>query len=182
MGFFCVVRKLVDDANGVPAAVAACMSEHDSAKRLACYDREVGRAVTSHAPVASSVGAPAMSSGSASASAPSDAPFAKPAPPAAPEPSPQDAFGMTAQLHKKETGGRQSPELDKLAAHIAAVAYKPRGEAIVTLDNGQVWEEAEASSHLDLHPGDEVTIRKGMLGAFYLSSRQVAGLRMKRTR
>jgi len=153
-------------AQGVPAAVAACMGEHDSAQRLACYDREVGRAVTSRAPAAA------------------DAPVAaRAAPPAEPELSPEKAFGMTPQLQQKESGGGQkSPALDKLTAHVTAVAHKSRGELIVTLDNGQVWEEAESSSHLDPRPGDEITLRKGMLGAFYMSSQQVRGLRMKRVR
>jgi hypothetical protein len=151
-------------AQGVPTAVAACMGEHDSAKRLACYDREVGRA--------------ADASRDSLRSAPVGA---RTAPQAAPERSPEQTFGMTPQLQQKESGARKSPTLDKLTAHIASIASKPRGEMIVTLDNGQVWEEAEVTSHLDLHPGDEVTLRKGMLGAFYMSSRQVRGLRVKRT-
>lgn len=165
-------------AQGVPAPVAACIVEQDSTKRLACYDREVGRAVAAHAPAASSADATPRSHGSTSGSAPV---AARTAPPAEPEPSPEKAFGMTPQLQQKESGGQKSATLDKLTAHIAAVAHKPRGELIVKLDNGQVWEEAEASSHLDLHPGDEVILRKGVLGAFYMSSQQVRGLRVKRT-
>lgn len=93
-----------------------------------------------------------------------------------------DAFGMTAQIQRKESGGTPPPRLDKLTAHITAVSQQPRGESIVTLDNGQVWEEAEATSHLPLRAGDGITIKRGMLGAFYLSSSQVLGLRVKRVR
>jgi hypothetical protein len=50
----------------------------------------------------------------------------------------------------------------------------------VTLDNGQVWEESEVTSHLPLRVGDDIVIKRGMLGAFYLSSKQALGLRVKR--
>jgi hypothetical protein len=47
--------------------------------------------------------------------------------------------------------------------------------------NGQVWEEAELNSHL-LRAGDAITIKRGVLGAFYMSSDQVFGLRVTRLR
>jgi hypothetical protein len=87
---------------------------------------------------------------------------------------------MTPQMKRKQAG--QPEELDKLSGRIATVSYKPRGEAVVSLVNGQIWEEAEAESHLPLRPGDTITIRRGVLGAFYLSSNSVLGLRVKRVR
>jgi hypothetical protein len=199
-------------AQGLPAAVVSCMDEHDAAKRLACYDREVPRAV------AASAGATAP--GSSTASAAGASPSAAAATPAVRAPSPQsttalassttragastaaprppepaagqtsaasaasevDAFGMTAQLQRKESGATAPPGLNKLTAHIAAVSQKPPGEFIVTLDNGQVWEEAETVSHLPLRTGDSITIKRGMLGSFYMSSEQVLGLRVRRVR
>jgi hypothetical protein len=129
-------------AQALPPAVVACMNEHDPTQRLACYDREVPRAVGAKG----------------------------------------EAFGMTAQIQRKENAGAPPPPLDKLTAHITAVSQKPQGEFVVTLDNGQVWEETEATSHLPLRAGDDITIKRGMLGAFYMSSQQVLGLRVKRVR
>jgi hypothetical protein len=94
--------------------------------------------------------------------------------------SPQDRFGSNAKTKRYQ--GPQPVELDNLNGRIVAVSYKPRGESIVTLENGQIWEEAEAESHLPLRPGEAITIHRGMLGAFYLSSDKVYGLRVRRLR
>jgi hypothetical protein len=90
---------------------------------------------------------------------------------------------MNGELKRKESGGTsEPPKLDKLTARLASVSSRPAGEAIYNLEGGQVWVEAENESHLPLHPGEEVTIRRGVLGAFYLSSTEVRGLRVKRVR
>jgi hypothetical protein len=210
-------------AQGLPAPVVSCMDEHDAAKRLACYDREVPRAVAASAGASPSAAAttpavrtpsPQSTTALASSTAPATASTAAPRPPApaagqtsasagtpaststlAPSAaasgtaasassaaSEVDAFGMTAQLQRKESGATAPPPLNKLTAHIAAVSQTPRGEFIVTLDNGQVWEETETVSHLPLRTGDSITIKRGMLGSFYMSSEQVLGLRVRRVR
>ena len=224
----CALTPQQAPAQALPPAVVACMDEHDATQRLACYDREVPRAVTaakrsvapgsaadvsasgSQLTPAPSSGTPARAS-ARSAQAPqlttppavantptSSAPAGTPATTSAAIPSSQsatapgastlaplsevDAFGMTPQIQQKESHGTPPPRLDKLTAHITAVSQKPAGESVVTLDNGQVWEEAEATSHLPLRTGDNITIKRGMLGAFYMSTRQVLGLRVKRVR
>ena len=83
---------------------------------------------------------------------------------------------------QRKQGTPPPPHLEKLSGRIAAVAYKPHGEAIVSLEGGQVWEEVEAEPHLPLHPGDTVTIKRGVLGSFYMSSGRVLGLRVRRVR
>jgi len=97
---------------------------------------------------------------------------------------PQAEFGMTGELKRKEQGpaAAEPAKLEKLTARIASLSYKARGEAILTLDDGQVWEEAENKTHVPFHVNDEVTINRGVLGAFYLSSAEVRGLRVKRAR
>jgi hypothetical protein len=206
-------------AQALPPAVVACVDERDSTQRLACYDREVSRAVaasqrspapspgaTARAPTSTSsaqatqpttavapataatnaptslvpagTGTPATSSAPMPASPPTAAPRASTPVPL----SEVDAFGMTPQIQHKENHGTPPPRLDKLVAHITAVSQNPAGEFVVTLDNGQVWEEAEATSHLPLRTGDNITIKRGMLGAFYMSAKQALGLRVKRVR
>jgi hypothetical protein len=96
----------------------------------------------------------------------------------------QAEFGMNGELKRKEQGpGAAEPvKLDKLTARITSLSTKAHGESILTLDDGQVWEEAEIESHVPYHVGDEVTIKRGVLGAFYLSTPAVRGMRVKRVR
>lgn len=144
-------------AQTLPASVLACADETDVLKRLACYDREVARyrapPPAANAPVTAS-----------------------------PETAAAD-FGMNGELKRKEGAATAQPaKLDKLTARVSSISSRPTGEAIYTLESGQVWVEAEPASHLPLHPGEEVTIDRGVLGAFYLSSAEVRGLRVKRVR
>jgi hypothetical protein len=196
-------------AQTLPASVIACADETDVLKRLSCYDREVSRyrahpaASTTAppgttAPAAASAAAPAAGSG-ASADAPPASASATAAPPASrpssasgtratsagtASPADQQAeFGMNGELKRKEQGPNVAAEpakLEQLTARITSLAYKPHGESILTLDDGQTWEEAENTTHVPYHVGDEVTIKRGVLGAFYLSSSGVRGMRVKR--
>jgi hypothetical protein len=156
----------------------ACAAEQDDARRLVCYDKQFrqgaltpARTDPATAPDAASVGSSAApSAGSAAISA------------APPSLTPEQRFGLNAQLERKEHGtATQLSQLDKLSSRIAAVSYKLRGEAVVTLDNGQVWEQAEVDSPVTLKAGDPVSIRRGTLGSFWLSAPK-SGLRVKRVR
>jgi hypothetical protein len=120
------------------------------------------------------------------ASTGSSAPATPAAPATATTTSPAAAaadFGMTGELKRKEGTGTPEPKkLDKLTARIASISSRPTGEAIYNLEGGQIWVEAENETHLPLHPGEEVTINRGVLGAFYLSALEVRGVRVKRVR
>jgi hypothetical protein len=180
-------------AQALPASVIACADEPDAAKRLSCYDREVKRfrtaasdttasaasAGVASAGVASPGAAATGAAGTGSATTAPVTPRGSAGPAAAPSASAVDSFGMTGELQRKE-GAAPPPKLDKLTAHITGVSYKPYGKAIVTLENGQVWEEAEAGMHLPLRSGDVATIERGLLGAFYMSTAHVLGVRVKR--
>jgi hypothetical protein len=87
---------------------------------------------------------------------------------------------MTEALQRN--GGTRPPQLKNLTARIARVADRAPEEVRLTLENGQVWDQAEPQSHLVLAQGDTVTIHRGLLGAFYLSSDKVRGLRVRRVR
>jgi hypothetical protein len=178
----CALSIQQADAQALPPAVFACMNEQDAAQRLACYDREVPRALAAatRSPGASGAArAPGAAPMPSNASAPAQSAARSPTGAESAQ-SEVDAFGMTAQIQQKEVGGAKPSHLDKLTAHITGVSQKPRGESVVTLDNGQVWEESEATSHLPLRVGDDIIIKRGMLGAFYMSSKQALGLRVKR--
>ena len=158
-------------AQTLPPSVIACADETDVLKRLSCYDREVARYRTHSAATTT---APPAASGTAAPAAAGTAFLA----------DQRAEFGMNGELKRKEQvpGAAEPVKLDKLTARITSLSTKAHGESILTLDDGQVWEEAEIESHVPYHVGDEVTIKRGVLGAFYLSTPAVRGMRVKRVR
>jgi hypothetical protein len=144
---------------------------------------------TSAAPASAvaSASAPGPASAAASASRPSSSVMAtqaaSAATPATAALTPEQQFGMNGALERRQqvqADSKAPPPLKKLSAHIKSVSYRPQGEAVVTLDNGEIWEEAELSSHLELRPGDEVTVKRGLLGSFWLYTSTVPAQRVTR--
>ena len=78
-------------------------------------------------------------------------------------PSPEDRFGLRVDPKEQKTG-----ELTELSATATAISAKPRGELVITLDNGQVWGEIAPGSKIKVKPGDAVKIEAGTLGSFIL--------------
>jgi hypothetical protein len=93
-------------------------------------------------------------------------------------------FGLDAEAlrRKQATANPAAPkEPEQVVARVKAVATKPRGEYQVTLEDGQVWEEtAHSSSVLPPEVGETVTIKRGMLGSYFLSKPTGLALRVKR--
>src|SRR5262249_54513702 len=126
------------DLEGVVAGMRICASEGNDASRLACYDRQFRHGTVAQAdPKAGS-------------------------PPTSPRPAahtPEQRFGLSPQLERAQQGApAQPPQLARLTGRVTAVSYKLRGQAVMTLENGQVWEQADADSRADLQAGDSVTI------------------------
>ncbi len=165
-------------ADEVVANMRRCASEQEDARRLSCYDREIRPASARSAAVGPAVSSPAGSGGAGVAGAGAAAPVAAAAAGAAP-PAPASA-GSTAPAQAAPSGGQsaslssggpnQPVEINKLTSRVAAVARKPQGQAIITLDNGQVWEQTDADAQPLPKSGDPITIQHGMLGGFYLLS------------
>jgi hypothetical protein len=80
---------------------------------------------------------------------------------------------MNEELARKLHGAAAPPHLDKLQARVVAVSYKLRGEPVVRLENGQVWEGLEGSRHIELKVGDVVTIWPGLFGSYRLTAGNV---------
>ncbi|MFL6602045.1 MAG: hypothetical protein ACJ8R9_12030 [Steroidobacteraceae bacterium] len=140
----------------VIANMRVCGAVQDDARRLSCYDKQFRQSERSSGQPDSPTAPNALSA--------------------------EERFGLNPELERKEHGTAGQPaQLDKLAGHVAAVSYKLRGEAVVTLDNGQVWEQAEVGARVPLKPGDEVRIRRAALGSFWLST-QALGFRVRRVR
>jgi hypothetical protein len=137
------------------ANIRRCAAESDAAQRLACYDEQF-RVLDAQAPTQP------KSAAEESALA-------------------EQRFGMNGQVERREPT-TQAPKIEKLTSRISAVGYKPHGEAIIKLENGQVWEEADGEEPVNLKIGDEVTIDTGVMGAYWLQYGKHASVRVKRAR
>jgi len=157
-------------------ALRACRDISDDAQRLACYDAltlapEAERAVApSGSPQTESVRTPAAAATTATVAVPAS-------------PSPEELFGRDAaqsgEIIRQAAG---IPQLDKLRTRITAVAEDPSGKAIVTIANGQVWNQLDRPP-ARLTPGEEIEIRRAAMGSFLLV-RNVGGrgIRVRRLR
>ena len=136
-------------AEPLPASVRACIGLADAAQRLACYDREVARLI-----------APADTFAQAPVAAAPTAPVASP-PPAAP---------ATASALPVTPATPAPAAARHLTAKVSAV-HQAGDNLIVTLDNGNVWEQsAPATSQVNLRPGDVVQLDRE-LGGWFLTNR-----------
>lgn len=188
-------------AQNVPAGLHACAAEADSARRLACYDREMARlsqppaapvrpaspaaAAAPHAPDLAATAAPAAAApaAQAAAGAPTAAAPAAPAPASTPMTPPPAAAAPQAAANpaphrswvgKILGGGSASP----VTAHIASMDRSPNA-MVLHLDNGQVWQQVgRASGDLTLEVGDRVTIEKH-LGSYWLSASHVSDMQVR---
>jgi hypothetical protein len=126
------------------SALRACAAETDPERRLACYDREVARL-----PVEAQPAEPSAASAASAA-----------------QRDPEDEFGRRGMLDRKS----RDSKLERLSVKVTELSRKPRGEIIVTLENGQIWQQRDASVNLNVRVGDTVTIREGALGGYWLSN------------
>ena len=161
----------------LPAAASAdalrdelrvCRDLPDDDARLICYDAAVDRSRQS------------------TYSRP--APAAEPSPPAAPRepaaaPAATAASGAAAGLSQEDLFGKTSDEvertveeatgdarIDSLSATVTKLQEYTWDKVLITLDNGQVWKQIDASS-LRLRVGDAVEIERASLGSFMLKKK-----------
>lgn len=137
--------------------LSACASEKDNTVRLACYDREMTQVVArpaAAAPVsASQVAASKEHAASAAVGARKSA---------------QENFGVQGSelARKQQEDDKEAARLKSLTATVTAVSRRPRGELMVTLDNGQVWAEKTPQAYFPVKIGDSVAINAGALGSY----------------
>lgn len=171
-------------------ALARCRVIADPTMRLFCYDRIVDTIVAGQrpavppqlrapAPAPAAPAPPPVSAAPASpaARAPVPAvpatPSARPAAPAATPPPaastpPARTFGEE-NLPSSRRAQPEIPEPDTLRAVVAKVEGDAYGMTVLTLDNGQVWRQAEGTRYR-IKPGTRVTLSRGVLGAFFLTA------------
>lgn len=171
-------------------AVLNCAALTDDAARLSCYDGAAGRLKEAMAPpsrdkLIADFGAPA------SARTQEPAPAIAPAPgqtqtaaaPAAPagEESEDDVslFGMTIIRGAKtetEFGEEQierdvEGNLQQITVLVTDFAYTPTGDAVVFLENGQIWRQTDGGKvRFPNNPSDRrVTIKTASVGGYTMT-------------
>jgi hypothetical protein len=139
------------------AGLGACVGIEDAQERLACYDRAYGRNVVSKTTATAAPAAAATAARAAPA-------------PAAPK-DPVAEFGLTeaakqAKDPAKAAAAAAAPT--SVTAKVISIRFKKYGEFVVTLDNGQVWEQNEPMPSAIVRVGDAVTVKKAVLGSYTL--------------
>lgn len=92
-----------------------------------------------------------------------------------------DRFGMTADIERKrEPAAVRQAKAEVLTGKISALRQAPHGERIFTLDNRQVWIEAEARPSIQFAAGEEVHIEHGAMSSLWLVADKHREVRVKR--
>jgi len=101
--------------------------------------------------------------------------------PAAPPNSapPKPEFGLPA---KKAYPGVEDKKDSEIRAAVSSVTRQRDGKFVVTLDNGQTWQQSEIDSRVGLEVGDTVNVRRAALGSYLLSNEDGIATRVKRVR
>lgn len=156
-----------------PDAFDRCALTKDPAARLACFDGAVAARRAANSP---------RTSATTTKHAPVSNTTAK-----APAPTANRDIGLSGEQLRQERRERGEPEPPTAPAPAAIVARVvrviPRGPFVSAfeLDNGEIWEQSEAKS-FSAEPREEVTIRPGVLGSFFLKNADGAVVRVHRVK
>ena len=91
-----------------------------------------------------------------------------------------DQFGMTAEIAHKRTPAAPPPTSEVLAGKIASLRQAAHGEYIFTLDNDQVWMQAEPNPRMQFEVGEAVHIEHGAMSSLWLVADHHRKTRVKR--
>jgi len=186
----CGVVSSVSFGQASADALAACTALKDEKARLQCYDEQMARVKEGDAQP--NAAAPASSATppvepEAPTATQTSAPEASPAAPAAaaktPAAQPSDEFGFDPKTIRRKRAAENpdgQAEPTELVARVKSVSKRAYGEYRIELDNGQVWVETLRTGGLAPKEGEEVTIKRGALGSYYLTPQTGLALRVKR--
>lgn len=155
-------------ADPLPVQLQHCAALTVASVRLACYDALAGLSSSNQVTPPAAAGSSAATGAGAGTAAPGASPAASSSPPAGPGAQAASAE-MEFGVHNGPLEAKLiTPQREKhLAAVVSAISSRPRGELIVTLDNGQVWAQLEATRY-PLKTGDHVEIDVGAMGSYVL--------------
>lgn len=154
-------------------SIEHCVAIEDGAARLACFDAATGR------PDRAGLQRHDTAVAATAATTPASPPAA--APTAARNRTPEQAaaeFGLSAAALAREQG------IYEIAAVVQSVEQSSHiGRWVVTLDNGQVWEQRETTAPARRpRPGDQVTIKEASLDSYLLNAPGRGASRVRRIR
>jgi hypothetical protein len=166
-------------ADALPPSLRVCMKETDATHRLACFDRESAVLAGESAPVARQADpAPARQA--------APAPTATAGAAAATAQSAEDKFGYRGNMARADIDKQKAieqQEFEQLTAKVTELETLPNGGMMLTLDNGQIWQQKTADRAIRVKVGDQVTIKRGALSSFLLTSATNKGsMRVARVR
>ena len=178
----------------------SCIHIEDDAARLACFDQAFPTDASTQEPRN-----PANAANSANESAQET--VSAPAPEAPDEPTQgaavnvapssvgaadvsatsgadvSETFGMAQKNPAPVTSTKPSstkPSSTELRGTVQKVSKRVRGQHVVHLENGQIWQENFASRYFPVDPGDTVIIRKRRFGGYRLVTESGKGFRVER--
>jgi hypothetical protein len=94
--------------------------------------------------------------------------------------APEQTFGLSAEKVRKTQHLEPAvTEPQSLSAKVTALAQRPYGQLVFTLDNGQVWVQQEAAESR-IKIGDTITLKPGTFGSYFLASPSGRATRVKR--
>jgi hypothetical protein len=133
-----------------------CAEINEPSKRLSCYDQVAERSPASGAALPKD---PPAAKGSPAASAPAAAATSA----ATTAPPPKESFGLYTAEHPT------APRVEALiTAKVISMGISSSGRSTVALEGDQVWELDSADPVLK--NGDAVTVKRGTLGSFILTT------------
>jgi hypothetical protein len=92
-----------------------------------------------------------------------------------------DRFGLTADIkRKRDPAAVEQAKNEVLSGKIAGLRQAPHGEWIFTLDNQQVWIQAEARADIRFAVGEAVHIEHGAMSSLWLAADKNRKVRVKR--
>jgi hypothetical protein len=180
-------------AQSVSDQVRGCAAQADTGARLACYDQLAaslgkgaavsGAAVEGGVARAGGVGpaaqraAMANDAGGGSTAAATQGAGLEDGSAAVSPPSPDAQFGIAGGKLEQR---KEAVVPKEIQAVVSGVARRPRGELVITLDNGQVWAQLAPQEYYPLKIGDTVHISKGALGSYSLTTPAKRGSKVTR--
>ena len=151
-------------ADALRDELSVCRGLTDDDARLICYDAAVDRSRRSADSGPRSAPAPVP----AQAATPAAAASAPAASGAASSLSQEDLFGKSGDEVERTVQEATGDEpIDSLNATVTKLQQYSYDKVLITLDNGQVWKQVDASN-LRLRVGDAIEIERASLGSFML--------------
>lgn len=156
-----------------------CYQLTDVQQRVACYDHEVQRRrAASASAIAPAAAAPAA------AAAQETRPVAVTSGAAPAVAASADTLGLDGrQLDlARKARGIQPVAITPIIAVLSRLQPRPGHQYYFELENGQLWESTDSEPDLFLSPHETVTVRPGILGAFFLKTQEGNLIRVHRLR